>query len=434
VNGALARIAAVARRDFFYTVRRRAFLFTLFGTPLLYAILLFVVIKPQETERIDVLRKFKTLAVVDSSGLFAGAPRSITTEPPLALSPFMEHEVGGAHPRTTYTTEVRSYPDFASAERAMRHGEATQVLVIPPHYPATGALRRYARSSNLFASPDEGVVSRWLVRGLLSSRVDSTLIERSSRPLDDEVLYALASNGRYESKDPAREMLDFLLPFALGMLLGLSIVIGGQYLLQGVNEEKESRILESLLCVVTPEELLAGKLVGLGGAGLLLIGGWLVLAGTAAAPALGMLRVTLPAGVTAIMLVYFLLGYLFYGSLMTGVGAIASNMREAQQFSVWFTMLTFIPFYLLPTLIGHPGSPLAIALSLFPPTAPVATMLQLAAPNATVPPWQIALSILLLAGAALGVLLLSARLFRVGMLMYGKTPNLPEIMRWLGRA
>ena len=134
------------------------------------------------------------------------------------------------------------------------------------------------------------------------------------------------------------------------------------------------------------------------------------------------------------MLVYFLLGYLFYGSLMTGVGAIASNMREAQQFSVWFTMLTFIPFYLLLTLIGHPGSPLAIALSLFPPTAPVATMLQLASPSAAVPVWQIALSILLLAGAALGVLLLSARLFRVGMLMYGKTPNLPEIVRWLRRA
>jgi len=431
MSGALARVAAVARRDFFYTVRRRAFLFTLLGTPLLYAILLVVVIKPQETERLDALRKFKTLAVVDSSGLFASAPRTVATEP-FVMSPFTKQPVKAR--QQSFTTDIRFYPDFAAADRAMRSGEATQVLVIPADYASTGALRRYAKSSNVFASPDARVVSRWLVRGLLASRLDSALIERSSQPLEDEVLYALGPDGRYETKDEAREMLDFLLPFALGMLLGLSIVIGGQYLLQGVNEEKESRILESLLCVVTPEELLAGKLLGLGAAGLLLIGGWLALAGAAAAPALGMLRVTLPAGVTALMLVYFLLGYLLYGSLMTGVGAIASNMREAQQFSVWFTMLTFIPFYLLPTLIGHPGSPLAIALSLFPPTAPVATMLQLASPSAAVPVWQIALSILLLAGAALGVLLLSARLFRVGMLMYGKTPNLPEIVRWLRRA
>jgi ABC-2 type transport system permease protein len=134
------------------------------------------------------------------------------------------------------------------------------------------------------------------------------------------------------------------------------------------------------------------------------------------------------------MVVYVLLGYLFYGSLMMGVGAIASNMREAQQISIAFTFLTFIPFYNLSTLIGHPDSGLAVALSLFPPTAPVSSMLRLAAPSAHVPGWQVATSIVLLAGSAFGVLILSARLFRIGMLMYGKTPNLPEIVRWIRQA
>src|SRR5258708_14445912 len=103
------------------------------------------------------------------------------------------------------------------------------------------------------------------------------------------------------------------------MLLGLSIVIGGQYLLQGVNEEKESRILESMLCAVSPEELLAGKLIGLGGAGLSLVVGWLVIAGITAAPMLAMVHFSLPPWVIAVMLLYFLFGYVFYGSLMTGI-------------------------------------------------------------------------------------------------------------------
>ena len=131
------------------------------------------------------------------------------------------------------------------------------------------------------------------------------------------------------------------------------------------------------------------------------------------------------------MIGYFILGYLFYGSLMTGIGAMASNMREAAQFSVWFSILTFIPFYMLPVLIGRPSAPLAVGLSMFPPTAPVSMLLRLASPDAAVPLWQIALSMAILAGAAVLVLMASARVFRVGMLMYGKTPNLPEIVRWV---
>ncbi len=423
------RIATVARRDFLYTVRRRAFLFTLVGTPLLYALLMFIVIKPQQAERAGALRNFTALGVVDSSGLFArGAPdvwTDILPENPFAM--------GNAAPAAAqrFRTRVRRYPDFASAEAALRDSEVTQVLVVPPDYAGTGTLRRYARTNNLFTAGDQRVVSKWIVRTLLAGLPDSSRIDRVTQPLRQESLYALGHDGRFELKNEAREMLDFLLPFALGLLLGLSIVFGGQYLLQGVSEEKESRILESMMCAVSPEELLAGKLIGLGGAGLSLVVGWLAIAGVTAAPMLAMLHFTLPPWIVAIMLLYFLLGYVFYGSLMTGIGAIASNMREAQQFSVWFTFLTFIPFYMMSTLVGHPGSALAVALSMFPPTAPVASMLRLVAPGAAVPAWQIALSLLTLAAAAVGILLVSARLFRVGMLMYGKTPTLPEIVRWL---
>jgi ABC-2 type transport system permease protein len=208
-------------------------------------------------------------------------------------------------------------------------------------------------------------------------------------------------------------------------------VIGGQYLLQGVAEEKESRILESMLCTVNASELLAGKLFGLGAAGLTIVGAWITMGALLGGPVLALAQVHVRPAMLALAVVFFLLGYLFYGSIMTGIGAITNNMREAQQFAFLFTFMNFIPFYLMTSIVGRPDSGVALGLSLFPPMAPVAMMLRLSAPSSAVPAWQIALSIGLLAGAAWLALFISARLFRIGLLMYGKTPTLPEILRWV---
>jgi ABC-2 type transport system permease protein len=220
---------------------------------------------------------------------------------------------------------------------------------------------------------------------------------------------------------------------AFGLLLGLAITLGGQYLLQGVSEEKDSRILEALLCATRPEELLAGKLIGLGGAGLLLVALWAAFALPFAVAAATVVTFELPPFLVVFAIVYFLLGYLFYASLMIGIGGMTNNMREAQQFSVWFSFLNFMPFVLLVFIIGNPNGALPTALSLFPPTAATTMMLRMASPSASVPAWQIALSLLLLAGAAVAALIASARVFRIGMLLYGKAPTLPEIVRWARR-
>ena len=423
----MQRIRTVARRDYLYTVRRKAFLFTLFGAPLLYALLMLVVFKSNQGEGAHALRAFDKLGVVDSSGLFQDSESTIVTEIG------EDNPFGGQKKANSeqFHTRIVLFDSQQSGEKALRDSSIFQLLIVPARYPVTGELRRYTRTDNLFAGTDQRVIRRWLVQGLLGPSSDSTRLAHVTEPLRHEGLYALNRDGQFELKNEARETLDFLLPFAIGMLLGLSIVIGGQYLLQGVTEEKESRILESMMCTVSPGELLGGKLIGLGAAGLTIILGWIILGTSVATPALGVMKFSLPPQIVAVMLCYFLLGYLFYGSLMTGIGSIASNMREAQQFSVWFTFLNFIPFYMLPKLVGHPNSALAIGLSLFPPTAPVTSMLRLVAPGSHVPGWQLALSMALLAGSAIGILMLSARLFRVGMLMYGKTPNLPEILRWL---
>jgi ABC-2 type transport system permease protein len=228
---------------------------------------------------------------------------------------------------------------------------------------------------------------------------------------------------------------EFMIPFMFAMLLGICIVVGGQYLLQGVAEEKESRILESLLCSATPQDLLAGKLIGLGGAGLTLVGAWMAMGGIVGSPGLlfaaGQMPLRVPGGLLVLAFVYFVLGYLFYGSIMTGIGAMTSNMREAQQFSVMFTFMNFVPMLFLQMIMAKPDGPAATTLSLFPPTAAVAMLLRLAMANSDVPPWQVALSLALLAGAGWFAIWASARIFRIGLLMHGKTPNLPEILRWV---
>ena len=169
------------------------------------------------------------------------------------------------------------------------------MLVVPKDYLDTGNLRRYASTNNMFSSSDERIVSRWLVRGLFADAPDTRRVERASRPLRGERLYAEPRQG-FELNDDRRQIVSFLMPFALGLLLGLSIVIGGQYLLQGVNEEKESRILESMLCSVSAEEFLTGKLIGLGGAGLTLILAWILLGAVTVGPMLAMAQVKISPG------------------------------------------------------------------------------------------------------------------------------------------
>jgi ABC-2 type transport system permease protein len=428
----LARALTIARREYRTTIRRKAFLFAVFVTPAYFAFVMWASVKPQVDEQIRSVKNFSSLGVVDSSGAFANASREITTDASADENPFKPGAGKPAKPAEPqhYRTEVRFFGDQAGGEAALHAGGINQLLVIPANYLSSGHLRRYALKSNLFSSAEERIVSRWIVRGLLAGSVDSERIERVARPARGMALYTLNREGRFELKDDARELADFMLPFMLGILLSMCIVTAGQYLLQGVAEEKESRILESLLCTVTAEDLMVGKLIGLGGAALTLVGSWVAMGALLGTPAAMIAQMHFSPLLFVAMLVYLLLGFLFYASLMTGIGAITNNMREAQQFAFMFTFANFVPFIMLTMILGHPDGPVAVGLSMFPPTAATTMVLRMAAPGSGVPAWQIGLSLALLAGTAAFTLMAAARVFRVGLLMYGKTPNLPEILRW----
>lgn len=428
MSGSIRRVLTIARREFLATIRRKAFLFTVLGTPAYFAFVMFFAIGGGARDRVKVLREFTTLGVVDSSGMFAHADRRILTRAATDANPFARDARV-----ETFHTDVRFIRDWPTAERELRDGRISQVLVVPGDYVEHGDLRRYARTSSLFSSADRRVITGWLARGLVQGRVDPEVGHRVARPAESLDLYTLNRSGEFVLKDDRHELVDFLLPMAFGLILGLTITVGGQYLLQGVSEEKESRILESLLCTVSSEELLGGKLLGLGAAGLLLVALWSAFLIPVYGSASTLLDLHLPAGLLLFALLYFLFGYLFYASLMTGIGGMTNNMREAQQFAVWFSFANFVPFIMLERVLSAPNGPLATGLSLFPPTAATAMMLRLTAPSNAVPGWQLGLSLALLVAAGLLTLIAAARVFRIGMLLYGKTPNLPEIVRWARR-
>jgi len=291
----------------------------------------------------------------------------------------------------------------------------------------SGLTVRYRRSGGVFTSGRLGPPLADFVRTrLLTSRLDSTVVERALTPLSDSVLVAAPRGGGFEPENGTRRMLQFALPMGFAFILSTGIFTSGGYLMQGLGEEKESRILESLVALVTPDELMLGKMIGLGAAGLGLVTVWGGLGGLAllAHP----VPIAIGFGTVLIAAFYFLAGYFLFGSFMLAVGSLLSSYQEANQWTALITLSAASPFFALSSILDQPQGTLAVVLSIFPWTAPLSMMMRL--PSGGVPAWQLALSMALLLGSAVLMLRLAARIFRVGLLLYGKTPNLPEILRW----
>jgi ABC-2 type transport system permease protein len=434
MNFSLTRAFIIARREYMTTVRRKAFVFMLLYTP---AILFFSTFLSQKMSGDDFkthFRQARVVALVDSAGLYGSAARQYDYVSLGTSDSVVAGHGGGATPAGQTVVPVR-IRDFASQQVALDSldaGTVTAVLVISKDYLSTGALRRYERDMRaITTSADDRPLRWWLSRGLLGGAADSTHVARAWGLGSTIPLYTPARTGGYQIKDDSRELIAIFLPMIVGLLLAMAIMMGGQYMLQGIAEEKETRILESLLCTVTPDDLMVGKLIGLGGAGLTLVAVWVVAGLGMMSTSLAFLHIELPMQLLVLGALYFFGGYLFYGSLMTGIGAITNNMREAQQFSMGFSIMNFFPFWILMKVVNTPNSGVAVGLSLFPPTAATTMLMRLSASSMTgavIPMWQIAVSLGALYLTAVAVLFLCAKIFRIGLLLYGKTPNMPEIL------
>ena len=223
--------------------------------------------------------------------------------------------------------------------------------------------------------------------------------------------------------------------YVMAFLLSMTTMIYGMNVARSIIQEKTSRIFEVMLAIARPGDLLAGKLLGIGAVGLTQIAIWLVAGAVllfsplATALMTGEFAVHVSLTEAVLFPVYFVLGYLLYSSLFAGLAATCETEQELQMYMPLAAAPTWLSFALIVLIINDSNSLWSVAASFFPPTAPVIMFLRMAS---EIPPaWQLAVSIGLLMVSIWAVLWFSTRLYRVGILMYGKRATLPELMRWL---
>jgi len=327
--------------------------------------------------------------------------------------------------------EVRTFTGTKPAIEALQRKEIGAYVIVPPNYLETGTVRAvFMRLPSIFTAQrpllPEGF-DKWLVGNVLSD-VDERRVARAKAPLNVDTTY-LDVEGLPSAETDKTVVKRFGTAMAFFVLLFMTIFTSSHYLLQGIAEEKENRVMEIVLASVTPGQLMLGKLLGLGAAGLLQMAVWVML-GIATVLALTVQLFLTPA-TFLLCLAYFLLGYVLYGSLMLGFGALGTNLRESQQLASVWTFVAMSPWFIQLALTEAPQGTLARVFSFVPFTAPQTMMFRYAIdPKGT--PWlDIVISIVVLGVSTVVALKLSARLFRAGLLLYGKRPGVREIWRWL---
>lgn len=217
------------------------------------------------------------------------------------------------------------------------------------------------------------------------------------------------------------------------MLLYGTVLWYGVSVIRAIVDEKTSRVMEVMLATARPTELMAGKILGVGAVGLTQVVIWSAAAIVATSPGLiagaGMLKGILSAGLIVNFATFFLLGYALYSTLCAAVGAMVNSEQEAQQLQIVVMAPMIVSVLIMVNVISYPASQAAVWASLFPLTAPLIMFLRVALQS---PPfWQVALSIVLMIATIFGLIWVCGRIYRVGILMYGKRPTLPEIMKWI---
>lgn len=331
-------------------------------------------------------------------------------------------------------------PGHEAEVRARLSGEIKQnrldaYLWIDKNSVETGSIDYYSR--NLTDMTSIEAVQRAASSAVIHLRlVDSGVPAGKTRELMKSAsLRTVRVSESGEKED--RGIGAFLLSFFFTMILYTTLILYGVAVMRGVIEEKTSRVFEVLLSSVKPIELMAGKILGVAAVGLTQYLVWslmfasISLFGIASAGSqLGDLSVS-PL-ILVFFVVYFILGYLLYSSMFAALGAAVNSEQEAQQLQILIVQFLILPLLLQQMVLRSPASTASVALSLFPFFTPILMFLRITVQ--TPPAWQLALSIVLMIATTMAVMWACARIYRIGILMYGKRPTLPELWRWMRTA
>ena len=330
------------------------------------------------------------------------------------------------------------YSSEEAARSALVDEDIEAYFVIPADYVETGLVQEYSTSeSSIFDDGTESAVLKiLLVQALVEGQVPEAVAARLQSPLRIERA-RLTTEGEAapEEKD---EFSRFLIPYIFGLMLLMSIFMTSGLLVQAIGEEKQSRTVEILLSSISAFTLITGKVLGLGAAGLLQIIIWLftarilIFAGDSLTPLPIEDAITIEPAVMALIILFFLLGYLFFATLLAAIGAMATTPHEGQQMSAIVIVPGIIPYMLFAVIINEPDGVIARILTFIPITAPITAMLRLSA--STIPWADFGLSLLILLLSIGGALYISSRIFRAFLLLYGRRPGLREVWRALRTA
>jgi ABC-2 type transport system permease protein len=439
------RILLIAKRDYLATIRTKAFIIGLVVAPILFGGgflgIALIQSKPDIKER--------RIAIIDATGVTAASVIQAAQERNARdLIDKTTHRQ--MHPRYAFETlapAADSKLQRLELSERVRHERLYAFIEIGPAalhgVPQTaddtepGPVETYTNAGGfdeasgwLSGSINEGIRRVRLAQlGVDPSRVGEALANVKVDRLG--LVSRDPRTGEIREAGKKNEIAEFAVPFGIMMLLGMIVMVGSSPMLSAVTEDKAQRLVEMMLGLATPFELMMGKVVGALGTSLTssafyLIGGTLALYG------LGLSGIV-PFAVFGWFYLYLIADVIFLCSFAAALGAGCGSPQDAQQLAILLLAPVMIPFFLLTFVMQQPNGAISTALSLFPPFTPMLMLLRQAMPGGGVPAWQPWVGLVGVLAFTLVMVVAAARIFRVAILMQGKTPKVADLVRWAVR-
>jgi ABC-2 type transport system permease protein len=410
----MGKVVVIAIREFVETVKTKAFLISALLVPIIIGGTVYGfgwVTHSITTGELPPRR----IAVVDHSGV-------VFDELARQCAAYNQE-----HPsRQLHVTAVAA-ADAADLATMVREGEWHAYLVVPTDATDGSAACEFGRK-------DIQLETGAQLESMINDAVFVARCRQAEPPIDPESVRELQTPVPIRTVDvltgeeAGDEGARVVTPFAFMFLLFMATLGISNGLLTTVIEEKSSRVVEVLLSAVSPTQLMAGKILGMALVGLVLLGLWSGV-GYASARGSGAGHLVTGHRVTYALL-YFLPGFLLLSSLLAGIGSACNTLKDAQGMAFPISILTIVPLVAWMYISQSPASPVSVALSFIPPITPFVMILRICADPHT-PMWQIIATLALLWASVVAAMWMSGKIFRVGVLMYGKPPSPRELLRWV---
>ncbi|MBD3290401.1 ABC transporter permease subunit [candidate division KSB1 bacterium] len=417
----------IFKREYLTRVKTRGFVI---GTIIGPVLLLLISIGPGFLMNLQ-SEKEKNISVVDLSGVvYEKLDEAIddTTETGSRIYQFKE----------ILATESKLDSVKSTLRTKVDQNEIDAFLVIPPDAVDKNESEYYAKNvsnfeeNSKFRSAISGIITEYRLK---QSEIDPALIDKLTKRVHLRTFKI--SRGGKEQEDIG---LSFVVTFVMIFFLYFMLIMYGALVMRSVYEEKLSRVVEVIISSCKPFQLMTGKVLGVGGVGMtqfLIWVGAAALLGVYSQAIIGMFFAGaadvvfphIPVSVLVYFVLYFLLGFILYATLYAGLGALVSTEAEAQQLQFPVLFMIIFAFIFAFYIIRNPNTDLSIVISMIPFFAPITMFTRIATMS---PPFsEILLSLALLVGTIILLLWLAGKIFRIGILMYGKRPTLPELLNWI---